>query len=306
MFTILKLGKICSKIYSLCSTLLSAESEMLSKINEIGRTACKYIRYLVAKVVSRIIILLKNSQSQEWLNKTLDDVINIDLPNSNFDAVSLNFETLRRILEWKDFDDHVLEEDDEVVVHSSTGPADGVSVTASTSSSATSHVSPSSPSSPCCLAPVTFCSDGESVTLTEQSSEMSSNCFLVDSVVIKCTIIKCLQARWQTTGLIPMIRQLLLSGEQLDTTLSFLYLWENIISVRANLSVIDTKPFFANFDQFVSILSCRKVSALICRQILSLFNEFLCYGSTLALQDLLPDETCLLAHLIVRHVKDFR
>ena len=39
---------------------------------------------------------------------------------------------------------------------------------------------------------------------------------------------------------------------------------------------------------------------------LSLFNESLCYGSTLALQDLLPEETCLLAHQIVRHIKDFR
>jgi hypothetical protein len=39
---------------------------------------------------------------------------------------------------------------------------------------------------------------------------------------------------------------------------------------------------------------------------LQLFNEALCYGSTLALQDLLPDETCSLAHKIIRHVKDNR
>lgn len=39
---------------------------------------------------------------------------------------------------------------------------------------------------------------------------------------------------------------------------------------------------------------------------LQLFNEALCYGSTLALQDLLPEETCSLAHQIVRHVKDLR
>lgn len=42
---------------------------------------------------------------------------------------------------------------------------------------------------------------------------------------------------------------------------------------------------------------------IIWREIVSLFNEVLCYGSTLALQDFLPDEPCNLAHLVIRHVR---
>lgn len=42
---------------------------------------------------------------------------------------------------------------------------------------------------------------------------------------------------------------------------------------------------------------------IIWREMINLFNEVLCYGSTLALQDFLPDEPCNLAHLVIRHVR---
>ncbi|GBP88784.1 Protein lines [Eumeta japonica] len=91
-----------------------------------------------------------------------------------------------------------------------------------------------------------------------------------------------------------------------NCVITFFSLWENIISVKANLSVIDTKPFYADLQGFVDLLRNTTLPSLIYTHLLSLFNEVLCYGSTLALQDVLPEEICSLAHSIVRFVKDFR
>lgn len=87
---------------------------------------------------------------------------------------------------------------------------------------------------------------------------------------------------------------------------TYLQLWETVISVKANLSVIDTKPFYYRLNSMVHVLNPNITPRIIWRYVVNLFNEVLCYGSTLALQDTLPDEPCSLAHLIVRAVKDRR
>lgn len=87
--------------------------------------------------------------------------------------------------------------------------------------------------------------------------------------------------------------------------LTFLRLWESIISVKANLSVVETQPFHSQLDHFQLLLLSTK-NSVIYKQMLTLFNEALCYGSTLALQDFIPDEVGSLAHNVVRCVKDHR
>ncbi|XP_026468626.1 protein lines isoform X2 [Ctenocephalides felis] len=128
-----------------------------------------------------------------------------------------------------------------------------------------------------------------------------------DTTHIKCLAIKTLENKWP--DLVNNIRSLLIQHMDIknaeNCVLTFLSLWENIISVKANLSVIETRPFYAHLENFVVILN-PSLSSIVYKQLLSLFNEVLCYGSTLALQDMLPEETCSLAHLIVRYVKDFR
>lgn len=129
-----------------------------------------------------------------------------------------------------------------------------------------------------------------------------------DTSHIKCLMIKTLEHHWPV--LVKHMKLLLLRYLNLanaeNCILTFFSLWENIISVKANLSVIDTKPFYADLQGFVDLLRNTMLPSLIYTHLLSLFNEVLCYGSTLALQDILPEEICCLAHSIVRFVKDFR
>lgn len=95
------------------------------------------------------------------------------------------------------------------------------------------------------------------------------------------------------------------SAEYRSCTLTFFSLWEAIVSVKANLSIVDTKPFYGSLETCVALLSTN-VPPLVWKHVLSLFNEVLCYGSTLALQHDLASEPCNLAHLLVRQVKDRR
>ncbi|XP_072933848.1 protein lines [Epargyreus clarus] len=129
-----------------------------------------------------------------------------------------------------------------------------------------------------------------------------------DTSHIKCLTIRTLEHHWPI--LVKNMKLLLLRYLNLanaeNCILTFFSLWENIISVKANLSIIDTKPFYADLQSFVDLLRNTVLPSLIYSHLLSLFNEVLCYGSTLALQDILPEEICCLAHSIVRYVKDFR
>ncbi|XP_045508038.1 protein lines [Colias croceus] len=129
-----------------------------------------------------------------------------------------------------------------------------------------------------------------------------------DTSHIKCLTIKTLEHHWPVlvkNMKLLLLRYLNLSNAE-NCVLTFFSLWENIISVKANLSVIDTKPFYADLQSFIDLLRNTLLPPLIYSHLLSLFNEVLCYGSTLALQDILPEEICTLAHSIVRYVKDFR
>ncbi|KAH8277798.1 hypothetical protein KR018_007625 [Drosophila ironensis] len=136
------------------------------------------------------------------------------------------------------------------------------------------------------------------VTLTDSES--------FDTTHLKCITIQKLEHKWPT--LVNNMSELMAPAHQdaaEHCVLNFLQLWENIISVKANLSIDETRPYYAQLDKFEMLLS-HSLSCTVYKQMLCLFNEALCYGSTLALQDMLPEETCKLAHQIVCHVRGFR
>lgn len=138
-----------------------------------------------------------------------------------------------------------------------------------------------------------------------------------DTTRIKCETVNHLGKKWP--ALVEVVSRMIkaLSGSQSQNPqsltaiatetciLTFLRLWESIISVKANLSVVETQPFHAQLDHFQLLLLSTK-NSVIYKQMLTLFNEALCYGSTLALQDFIPDEVGSLAHNVVRCVKDHR
>ncbi|KAK9881576.1 hypothetical protein WA026_016450 [Henosepilachna vigintioctopunctata] len=250
-------GFICSKILDLCNNILRNEYNLMEQLISLCDARNRYINFMSAKVISSFLIIAKTNKNNEWLESIFDFL--------SLDYVKMNFalEIIKRVVEWKDTDTHVLEE--------------------SSSSAGSSN----------------------------RENEISINCSKVpyndsesfDTSGIKGFIIKNLVLRWQP--LITKIRFLIDDNNVQAQTciITFLELWENTISVKNNLSVIDTKPLYAHLEKFLALLN-NMLPPIIWKQLLSLFNEVLCYGSTLALQDLLPDDTCRLAHFVIRYVKD--
>ncbi|XP_044761994.1 protein lines [Coccinella septempunctata] len=250
-------GLICSKILDLCNSIMVNEYNLMEQILSLCDTRNRYINFMSAKVVSSFFIIAKTELNNEWL-ETLYSFLTLD----NVDYIKMNFtlEIIKRVVEWKDADTHVLEENN------------------SSSFENKSNI------------------DCSTVPYNDSESFDTSN--------VKGLIIRNLTIRWQI--LISKIRFLIDNNNNVQAQtciITFLELWENTISVRNNLSVIDTKPFYAHLETFLSLLN-NSLPSIIWKQLLSLFNEVLCYGSTLALQSLIPDDTCRLAHFVIRFVKD--
>lgn len=253
-------GFICSKIVSNCDIIVYNQYNLVEQIIALSETRNKFVHYLAARVLSSFLIAAKTCLNNEWVESILSFLTAESL---NYTKVNFSLEIIKRVVEWKDVEIHVLEDSDT--------PEGGSQVV-----------------------------NLNCVSIPFRDSDS------FDTSAIKGLIIKTLEAKWP--DLIHKIQGVIVGNGAIEVQtciLTFLTLWERIISVKANLSVIDIKPFYAHLETFVTLLN-GNLPPLVWKQLLSLFNEVLCYGSTLALQDMVPDDTCQLAHLIVRYVKDYR
>lgn len=79
-------------------------------------------------------------------------------------------------------------------------------------------------------------------------------------------------------------------------------LWKSLITIRANLNFVDSRSFAAHLHQPLYSLQVN-TPACIWRSLLDTVSECLCYGSTLGLQSIPPEEPCQLAHTLIRLVR---
>ncbi|KAL1457534.1 hypothetical protein WDU94_007752 [Cyamophila willieti] len=245
-------GSVCSRIGDVVDFLIRNEHGLIDQLIQLSGHNNAYICFVAGRALSAFFLVSRIHVEPRWLNQLTENA----LTNVNPSRISFSLEVIKRVVEWKDLEEHPLEEKSEGGV-------------------------------PGC----------HSITVEDPES--------VDITHIKCLCIKSLESKWPA-----LVNRFytLISGYSPSfecTIITFLDLWEAIISVKANLSVIDTKPFYANLEGFVPLLTS-SIPPVIWKHILGLFNEVLCYGSTLALQDVLAEEPCTLAHLIVRSVKDWR
>lgn len=323
-------GNICSKSVELCDCLISSRGlnivdDVLELCNRRLQAArqhadTKFVLHLSGRVISYYLIIVKDDMDHKWLKKIVDNLFMFESLNElAIRKINFSLDIISFIIEFKDMEEHPLEDESGLTGggadfdHLPLPPIENnyfaqqyFSGVASTST--THHGGggggESSGNVASCSARLgtqthkTMPDDCHFVTLTDSES--------FDTTEIKRETIKILENKWP--ALVQTMSNLIASHRSIfaeNCALTFLSLWENIISVKTNLSVVETLPFHAQLDKFENLL-CTHLPPIVYKQILALFNEALCYGSTLALQDLLPDETCSLAHQIVRHVKDFR
>ena len=124
---------------------------------------------------------------------------------------------------------------------------------------------------------------------------------LCQEMQVKCLVIRAMDPIWpQFTGCL-----LKVLSSNMNTLASEIFLsegfkvWRCLISVRANLSFVESRVFTTDLHSCLPQLSSRTAPS-VWRTVLDTVSECLCYGTTLGLQSIPPQEPCNLAHVIIR------
>lgn len=146
----------------------------------------------------------------------------------------------------------------------------------------------------------------------ESSDSGNSSCNLIpleeemlcQEMQVKCMVIKAMDPVWPMfTG---QLLKVLSSSQNTIASEIFLTegfkLWKCLISVRANLSFVESRVFTTDLPSCLPILS-HNTPPSVWRSVLDTVSECLCYGTTLGLQSIPPQEPCDLAHAIIRLVR---
>lgn len=132
---------------------------------------------------------------------------------------------------------------------------------------------------------------------------------------VKTKVIEVLQTQWQMIVL-KFIRYMSSFDHCIDITnepfnhkmghiaiVEFIKLWTSMVSIKTNLNVMNIKYFYADLGQMLILLRRPKVQPVVWKNIINLFNESLCYTTTLAVQGTMQEEPCMLARELVKVVK---
>lgn len=119
---------------------------------------------------------------------------------------------------------------------------------------------------------------------------------------VKTMCVNALEAWWNR--LLTKFRGMMTTYEPQNEApiITFLTLWQSIVNVKSSLDVTDIKHYYTHLGTFVPLLT-PSLPSIIWKKLIDVFNEILCYGSTLSLQEEPGEEPCDLAHLIIRSVK---
>ena len=118
---------------------------------------------------------------------------------------------------------------------------------------------------------------------------------------VKCLVIRSMDPVWpQFTSYLSS----LLASDNINRSTENLLcdgfrLWQSLISVRANLSFVESRAFSADLATCLPVMS-GTLPATVWRHVLDTVSECLCYGTTLGLQSIPPQEPCNVAHTIIR------
>ena len=247
-------GVLCSRISEVVSAGAENEGAVIDILFGMVAVEDKYISYCAARALAALLLMLRG-RACEWV---LENIVEKMAHSDNLLEVGHCVEVVKRVIEWKDLDEHPLESSG----NNGEQPIECVKIT---------------------LNPAD----------TQGANE------------VKYIATKKLDCKWYllVNRLTHLINDFALENEHV--IVSFITLWESLISVKANLSITDTKQFYSGLERLMPPLN-RHTHPIVWRKVLDLYNEVLCYGSTLALQDVLAEEPCNLAHLIIRTLKDRR
>ncbi|GAB0096053.1 Protein lines [Sergentomyia squamirostris] len=311
-------GFICMRVLEACERLLLDEITLIDEITQLCDHENRFVRFLAGRVLSSFLLIAKKYMNvvNDKLKPLVENLTALDRIDAvTVRRVGVSAEILRRIVEWKDTEEHPLDEDDDEDEMGEQVPPpiqppplesnyfathyNPEMVAAAASSSASTSSSHRHPGTPAVQQPIIRETESgcQLVTLTDSES--------FDTGGLKFGMIETLKEEWPSIvdHMSTVIRRWRDFPAAEETILAFLSFWESVISVRANLPIVQTLYFHEPLNDLKKLLSPH-LPGTVYKQMLTLFNEALCYGSTLALQDLPPKPTCSFAAQIVLQVRN--
>ena len=90
--------------------------------------------------------------------------------------------------------------------------------------------------------------------------------------------------------------------DNVKDNLTCLTLWKSLVDVKSNMTLHQAREFVSSIKFLIDKIPDES-NALVKRKWLEIFNEVLCYGSTLGIQSDVPSEVSEISHQIVRQAK---
>lgn len=117
-------GNICGKIMEICDCLIRNEITIFENLIELCNGNCSsFISLVASKVITYFLIIIKDEIDQEWLKKIVDNLFTFDhLDYVAVRRINFSLDIIKCIVEWKDHDEHILEEEDITSSNSNRAP----------------------------------------------------------------------------------------------------------------------------------------------------------------------------------------
>ncbi|XP_059622404.1 protein lines [Phlebotomus argentipes] len=299
-------GFICRGVVKASDVLLRQEITLVDEVTELCDHDNRFVRFLAGRVMaSFLLVAMKRMHvAGEKLKPIVENLKTLQrMDEVTMRRVAVSADILRRIVEWKNTEEHPLDEredeDDDEQMPPPLPPIENnyfaihynpemVAAAVASSSSAGRR-----PGRQIVRETESGC---RQMRLTDSES--------FDPGSLKQMMIEALRDEWD--GIVESLAAVMrawrgIAGAE-QCILAVLGFWESVISVHANLPIDETLRFREPLVKLQKLLSPH-LPATVYRQMLGLFNEALCYGSTLALQDFPPKAECDLATQVVRQVR---
>lgn len=260
-------GTICTSVERLSNYLIANKTGIVNEIVSLLMRADPYISYAASNALAEIFVCSQNKLDNVWVEE-LTDLFLRRSPETLCPVISV----YKRVLCWRDA--QMIDSEKNIKM-----PENCIS---------------------------------RKVIFEDEEIEMDDE-FGIG--LVKTKVIEVLQTQWQMIVL-KFVRYMSSFDHCIDISnepfnhkmghlaiIEFIKLWTSMVSIKTNLNVMNIKYFYADLGQMLILLRRPKVQPVVWKNIINLFNESLCYTTTLAVQGTMQEEPCMLARELVKVVK---
>lgn len=261
-------GTICTSVERLSSYLIANKTGIVNEIVSLLMRADPYISFAASNALAEILVCSQNKLDNVWVEE-LTDLFLRHSPETLCPVISV----YKRVLCWRDAQMNDSEKNIKM-------PENCVS---------------------------------RKVIFEDDEIEMDDEIGGVG--IVKTKVIEILQTQWQMIVL-KFVRYMSSFEYCTDTNnepfnhkmghlaiVEFIKLWTSMVSIKTNLNVMNIKYFYADLGQMLILLRRPKIQPVVWKNIIDLFNESLCYTTTLAVQGTMQEEPCMLARELVKVIR---